>query len=254
MWTVTEVTSAAGTRVVAGVTGAPGRPSVVLVHGHSSSHRYLARLAGALRADARVAAPDLPGFGATPADGRVLAVPDLADALADWLLATGREGSVLLGHSIGCQVVLDLAARRPSLVGPLVLVAPTVDPANRSWPRQAARLALDLVREARGLRSVQVVDALRTGPRRFVRTFSSALDHDVEDLLPHVAVPAVVVRGQHDPLVPGGWARRVVDGLPDARLVELDGPHAVQWSRPDAVARVVRDVLAARAREAPVAG
>jgi pimeloyl-ACP methyl ester carboxylesterase len=253
-WTASEVVPAAGTRVHAALAGSPTTPDVVLVHGQGCSHRYFAPLARSLRDDARVAAPDLPGFGCTPGPQPALDLPGLADALADWLVATGRRGAVLVSNSLGCQVLLELAARHPSLAGPLVLVAPTVDQERRSWRQQAGRLLLDMVLERRGLRRVLLVDSLRAGPRRFVRTFDSALGHDVLALLPAVAVPVLVVRGRRDPIVPRRWAEEVVERLPHARLVELGGPHALNWSRPEELADVVRGVLLDRAGEALAAG
>jgi pimeloyl-ACP methyl ester carboxylesterase len=257
-WAASEVTAAAGTRIHAAVAGPASAPSVVMVHGQGCSHRYFAPLARALAVDTRVTAPDLPGFGCSVGPDPALDIAGLSRALEDWLRATGREGSVLVANSLGCQVVLELAARSPDASGPLVLVAPTTDHERRSWRQQSTRLALDLLTERPGLHPVLLRDALACGPRRFLRTFSAALDHDVVGLLPHVRGPVVVVRGDRDPVVPRRWAREVADRLPDARYVEVPGPHALNWSRPGRLAAVVRDVLAAlpsRAdREEPVAG
>jgi pimeloyl-ACP methyl ester carboxylesterase len=46
------------------------------------------------------------------------------------------------------------------------------------------------------------------------------------------------VRGTRDPIVPPAWARRLADAMPDARLVEVEGPHALNYSAPHRLAAV----------------
>jgi len=59
-----------------------------------------------------------------------------------------------------------------------------------------------------------------SGARRFLTT---ALRTDVRDLLARVEVPVVVVHRRDDELVPLTFGRYVADGIPGARMVELDG-------------------------------
>jgi pimeloyl-ACP methyl ester carboxylesterase len=113
---------------------------VVCVHGLGVSHRYFLPLARGLAADARIVAPDLPGFRRTRGPAHTLDVRGQSQALADWLGATGHEGALLLANSTGCQVVVDFATHSPQLLGPVVLVGPTFDRHARSVPRQWARL------------------------------------------------------------------------------------------------------------------
>src|SRR5215208_331442 len=88
-------------------------------------------------------APDLPGFGRTVGPARALDVRGLSVALADWLRATNRAGALLLANSTGCQVVVDLALHSSELLGPVVLVGPTVDRRARSVFQQWLRLVAD---------------------------------------------------------------------------------------------------------------
>ncbi|HEY6480179.1 MAG TPA: alpha/beta fold hydrolase, partial [Streptosporangiaceae bacterium] len=56
-------------------------PPLVLVHGLGGSHLDWVRVAPALAAQRRVLALDLPGFGLTPAAGRLATVPASAALL-----------------------------------------------------------------------------------------------------------------------------------------------------------------------------
>ncbi|WP_447009173.1 alpha/beta fold hydrolase [Saccharothrix hoggarensis] len=239
-----EFTAVAGTRAHAGVLGPVGAPDVVCVPGLGCSHRYFLPLARRLAPDARVAAVDLPGFGRTPGPGEPLDVRGLSLALADWLRATGRGGSLLVANSGGCQVVVDLAVHSPDLVGPVVLVSPTMDRHARSRARQLGRLLADIPRERPSLNFVIARDYLTCGPRRLAVTLRHLLEDPVERKLHHVRTPAVVARGAHDPIVSRAWAAEVASLLPHGRLAEVPGAgHALNYSAADALAAITRPLL-----------
>ncbi|HEX7125400.1 MAG TPA: alpha/beta fold hydrolase [Thermodesulfobacteriota bacterium] len=218
-----------------------GAPAVVLVHGLGVSHRYLRPLGDRLALRARVYAPDLPGFGASPAPpGRPLDVPELAAALAGFLDAARIGPATFVGNSMGCQVIAELAAGEPARVTRAVLNGPTIDPCARTAVGQIARLLLDALREPPGLVPLVVGDYLRCGPARLWQTFRHALRHPMADTLTRVTAPTVVVRGSRDPLVSRRWAETASRLLPRGRLVELPGvAHAAVYSAPRRLARVV---------------
>ena len=87
-------------------------------------------------------------------------------------------------------------------------------------------------------------DALDAGPRRIWETFQASLADRVEETLPLVRQPTLVVRGERDPLVSQRWAEEVTARLPHARLVVVPrGGHALNYSRPRDLARLVRAFL-----------
>ena len=214
----------------------PGVP-VVGVHGLSVSTRYMRRVLEAIARERPVLAPDLPGFGRSEQPPAILDVGGLAAFLLDWLDASGVTRAVLLGHSLGCQVACEAAVRRPALVAGLLLVGPTADPAAPTLRRHAARLALDILREPPALTALVARDYLRTGFARTLATARHMLEHDLRAVLPLIAVPAVVARGDRDPIVPQRWVESVASLLPGASTAVVQGAaHAAHWSRPDEVA------------------
>jgi pimeloyl-ACP methyl ester carboxylesterase len=243
-WAASGHTAAAGTRVHAATLGSPDAPAVVCVHGLGCSHSYFLPIARELAAIARVVAPDLPGFGRTPGPPQALDIRGLSLALADWLRVTGLGGSLLLANSTGCQVVVDLAVHSPTLLGPVVLVGPTMDRGARSALRQSVRLLRDQRWERASL-AVPLVSAwLACGPRRFAQTLRYALADPVERKLHLVTVPALVVRGARDPIVPRAWAEEVAEGLPDGDLAEVPNVgHTLNWSAARPLARLVRPMM-----------
>src|SRR5919201_4398086 len=223
----------------------PDAPVIVLVHGIGDSSRYMVPTAIELAATCKVYAPDLPGFGLSAKPSKILDVPALADALAAWMRALRLSRAVLLGNSFGCQIIAELGVRHPALIARAVLQGPTIDPRARSAPRQILRWALNSPFEPAGawtsLGSVVRQDYRDAGVRRVLATFRHALADRIEDKLPRLQAPTLVVRGAPDPIVPQRWDEEAARLLPDGRLVVVPGAaHTMNFTSPDALARVVR--------------
>ncbi len=168
----------------------------------------------------------------------------LSRALAAWLRITGRGGAVLVANSTGCQVVVDMAAHAPDLLGPVVLNGPTMDRHARTAARQGARLLMNSRFEPPSLGVVIASDYLRCGLRRYLATLRHKLADPIEHKLPLVASPAIVVRGDRDPIVPREWAVEVAELLPFGRLVEVPGAgHTLNYSAPDELAQITRSLV-----------
>ena len=220
-------------------------PPVVLVHGYVISSRYMVPTAERLAPFYPVYALDLPGFGKSSRPRRALDIPELADVLLQWMDATGLDRPVLVGNSMGCQVLVDLAARYPGRVGRLVLVGPSVDPEGRSIPAQLLRLLIDALRERPSLIGLFLADFWRAGLPRAWRTARYAMADRVEDKMPLVKAPTLVVRGSRDPLVPLSWAEEMARRLSRDRLAVVPGgPHGLNYSRPADLVRAIREFLA----------
>lgn len=229
-------------------TGGPSRPgaspTVVMVHGQVISSLYMVPTARLLAQDFPVLAPDLPGFGWSGKPRAVLSVRGMADALAGWMQAVELSSAALVAHSLGCQVAVDLAVRRPELVQSLVLAGPTMDPAARRAWVMVARWVRDWPFERPSLGLAHLRDFALAGPRRALLTFRHALADRIEDKLPLIRVPTLVVRGERDPIAPQRWAEEAVGLLPQGRLAVIPrGPHCVNYGTPVAFAGVVRAFL-----------
>lgn len=184
----------------------PG-PPIVLVHGLGVSSRYMIPTARLLAPHYRVYAPDLPGSGRSGKPRGVLDLAGLAAALAAWLRATGLRNAVLVGNSLGCQTIATLGQRHPDLVARAVFIGPTMDSRARTTHQQFWRLLLDSYREAPSQPLLTLFDYWVTGPYRTWRTLQYGLQTPLEDQLPHLHFPVLVVRGARDPIVSPGVGR-----------------------------------------------
>lgn len=239
-------TSLDGLRVHARVLAAApaGAPDVVLLHGLVVSSRYLLPLAGELAPHFRVHVPDLPGFGHSDHPPAALDVPGLAAALLAWVEAAALLAPVLVANSMGCQVAVAAMRRRPGVFDRAVLVGPTFDRRGRNRIAQAGRLLRTAVHERPSLAAILVRDYLACGPARALATARHGLEYRLEDDLPRLTAPVLVVRGGADAVVPQRWAQEVTDGLPDGRLAVLPGHgHALNYSAPGPLAAAIRPFL-----------
>lgn len=76
-----------------------------------------------------VTAVDLRGIGRSDVPDQGYSIPELADDMSAFCAAAGIERPVVVGHSLGGMIAVDLAARYPSLPSALVLVDPgPIDP------------------------------------------------------------------------------------------------------------------------------
>ena len=234
---------AGGFRLHARIAGG-GDGAFVLVHGIGVSSRYMVPVARELARFARVYAVDLPGFGRSEKPRRALDVAELAEALVSWLDAAGLDRVTLLGNSFGCEVAVELAARRPERVSHLVLVGPTIDRHARRALPQVGRWLRSAFHDRLPLHFVVLLDTAASGARRTWRTFRHALRDPVETKLPSVQAPTLVVRGADDPIAPQRWVEEVVKSLPRGRLAVVPAAgHALNWSRPRELAALVRDFV-----------
>lgn len=231
--------------VVGHVWAPPGADrAVVLVHGVGSSSRAYARLADHLVAHGEVHAVDLPGFGASPHLRRDVTVPEHASAVARYVrehvLDAGLPAPVVVGHSMGAQVVGQLLADHPAAASAGVLVGPTAEPGTRTIPRQAVRLAVDAVGEPPRTVGVLVVDALvRCSIPYYLGQLRHVVSHRLEDVLPRAAVPVVVVRGARDPVAPSRWVEQLAAAAPSGQHRTVRGRHHAMDADPEGIAEIV---------------
>jgi pimeloyl-ACP methyl ester carboxylesterase len=219
-------------------------PPVVLVHGYGVSGNYMRPLARTLAPSFSAFIPDLPGQGKSARLEGQTTIAALADALGGWIDVNELIRPTVVANSMGCQIVTDLAARHPESLGPMVLIGPTVDPARRRAPHQLLDALRDSSREPFALLVRAAREDAGVGIRMLLSTGRAVLADRIEDRLPSIEQPTVVVYGENDGFVGPDWAERAAALLPRGRLVFVeDEPHAVHYTRPDLIARIVGELV-----------
>ena len=231
---------------------AADRIPIVFVHGLGVSMRYMEPTMALLAQEHPVAGLDMPGFGRSATPRRAFSVRELADALEQWLDIRNLGPALFVGNSFGCQVIVECATRSPARAVGLVLNAPTMDPAHRTVFGQFVRVIADIPREPVLLAMHVALDYLRVGPFRLTATLRTALADRIEEKLPHLAVPTLVVCGARDPVVTAEWGDQVArlvgsqrDGASGGTLRVIPGAaHALPYDDPETFAESILSVYA----------
>jgi pimeloyl-ACP methyl ester carboxylesterase len=99
-----------------------GSPPIVFVHGFACSHTdWRAQVAHFSERHATLAV-DLPGHGTTPATAGPASIEVCGAAVAELLQARSLPPVMIVGHSMGCRVVLEAALRAREHVAGVVLL------------------------------------------------------------------------------------------------------------------------------------
>ena len=222
-------------------------PTIVMVHGLIVSSRYFIPTAEQLASSYHIYIPDLPGFGTSGKPDHYQNLDEMADTLADWMTKADISQAVLLGNSLGCQIIARFAVRHPERIQAAILVSPTMDARARTAHQEIGRWLLNALREPLSLYPLVLRDFLDIGFRRFVATFRYGLQDKIEVSLSQMNIPTIVVRGSRDTLVPQLWAEQVTRALPQGQFVMIEhAAHDVNYNSPVELASIVRTFLTAQ--------
>ncbi len=237
-----------GVRIHSLVSDGPrDRPTLVFVHGLGVSTRYMKPTMSRLADHFNVAGLDFPGFGRSGTPPHILNVSELSGVLRAWLDLRGIGPAIFVGNSFGCQIIVDCVLQSPERALGLVLNAPTIDPAHRSMLSMIWRVIRDVPNEPASLALVVARDYLRAGPYRILTTLRYSLADHIEEKLPSLALPVLVVCGAHDPVVTVRWASEVArlvgiertDAAGGAMQCVGDAAHALPYDDPETFAEII---------------
>ena len=216
------------------VEGAGGQ-SLIWLHGWGMEHASLLRLAGLFKGTHRNTLYDQPGFGHTPRLHDGAGTEDYADALARELEHVPGGPHILIGHSFGGRVSVQMAARHPQLVKAIVLIGGAGLQRRRSLAFKIRARCLRLLGRlaqlsdrlfGTGLRDAYVArfgssDYKNAGPLR--PTFVRVVNEDLSVPAKSVRCPALLIYGSDDTEAPPEIGRRYESLIPIARFVEVMG-------------------------------
>ena len=227
-------------------------PKVLALHGWGRRGKDFAASLQGLDA----IAPDLPGFGVSPAPVEVMGAEDYA-RLIEPLLDEFSDPPLIVGHSFGGRVAVCLAARNPDRVGPLILIAA---PLVRVTPLRRPSLSYRLIRAFAGWGLISKDRLEKERQRRGSADYRAAtgvmrqilvrvVGEEYESQLRALGSPVHLLWGANDEEVPRTVAEMAADLITDAggevELRILPGlGHHVPVEAPGALRSIVDEVLA----------
>ncbi|WP_439030107.1 alpha/beta fold hydrolase [Gordonia terrae] len=255
-------------------------PAVVLVHGLMGSLHDWDEQIVALSADFRVIAVDLPGHGESDKSPGDYSLSAHAAAIRDLLGALGVDSATVVGHSFGGGVCMQMLYLFPDLVERICLIASgglgnDVNPVLRIVSLPGSGLVVKVAASApvRGVVDtvVNFADRRRIVPlspssrqawtnfvsiadsptrSAFLATVRAVIDHrgqtvSATRLLPAFAhVPALLIWGDRDTIIPSAHSDAVRRALPDVVVDIVAGAgHFPHLDEPAQFERTFRDFM-----------
>jgi 3-oxoadipate enol-lactonase len=187
--------------------------------------------------------PDLPGLET---------VDDYARFAVAQLDARGIGKATFAGLSMGGYICFAALRLFPERVSGLILID-TRETADTEEARKGRFETIARV-EQQGVAAVadamlpkmvvsealkpEVREIMMSAPPEYVKSSLRAMAHrpDSSSLLPSIAVPALVIVGEHDTITPPSDAERMAGAIPNARLVRIaNAAHLSNYDQPEAV-------------------
>ncbi|HEY3367513.1 MAG TPA: alpha/beta fold hydrolase [Symbiobacteriaceae bacterium] len=219
-------------------------PAVVLLHGFPLSRAIWDSQVSHLASRYRVIAPDLPGLGESPPlpPGEPVTMARMAVAVLETLDGLGIHRAAFAGHSMGGYVTLALHNLAPERVTGLAMVSSQAGAdtpeakANRfATAEQVNHEGAAVVASTMGTKlfapSIPADGAMYMAVQSIIRQTSVKGIRDAllamaerEDLRAHligVRVPALVVVGRQDQLIPPERSEFMAGAIPGAELARI---------------------------------
>lgn len=222
-----------------------GGPTVLMLHGVGGGHLMFAPQVETLASSGyRAIAWDMPGYGHS-APIEPYTFKGLAESCIRLIETLKCDSVTLVGHSMGGMVAQEVVARRPDLVNKLVLCGTTASfgKPDADWQREfiaqriapldagksMAQLAEALVPQMVGPGSLAEGVKLATHCMSLVpaatyrRALEALVTFDRRANLPNIAVPTLLIAGEHDRNAPPAVMKKMAEAIPRSTFIEMKG-------------------------------
>ena len=231
------------------------RPAIILIHGWGSRLDHWQPVASALARHHRVLRMDLRGHGRSEAPERGYSIRQFADEVGALARSLRITNAVVVGHSMGSTIALELARRHPRIAGALVLVDGPLD--QYATARDVERTDLwrrltdvpydEAIIEAYSqffpdprdadLATRVVRDAARTPEHAAIAAWHATLTANVPALANQLPQRVLYVNASNN----SRTASDVRELLPSAEFAQVVGSgHFIQLEAPDQLVAMIR--------------
>lgn len=242
------------------------RATVLLIHGIGSSSATWKTVAKSLPDDIKVVTVDLLGFGKSPKPEWVTydAKRQAQSIVSSYRRKGLRRKAIIIGHSLGGLVAVEIAKQYPSIAKTLILCSPpfyqTDEIKGKSLPRREKVLR-------------EIYNAIHNKPDRFakvtnraikyklidsnyrfegdsVRTYAAALEASIVNQtsfmdVASLSVPVDIIHGSLDPVVVKSTLKKLVGQSNNIKLYHVRAGHEVKGKMIPLLIEKLSDRLAA---------
>lgn len=235
---------------------------IILIHGFPLDHTIWKPVVNHLKDQVRLIVPDLRGYGASPSLEGDWSIRQMADDIHELVENLGLKKVTLVGHSMGGYVALAFAHAYPGHTAGLGLIS-TQAAADSPEKRQGRYIQIEEVKR-RGIKAITesmpskltprpaLAEALKlliskTNPATICSSLKAMAERsDALPWLPDMDIPAVVIVGGADPIIPLERAQTLAQLMPRAWLVVApDAGHVSMLEAPEIVVNALCQLVEA---------
>ena len=209
-----------------------------------------------------VIAPEHPGYGETEMPEWLDGFDDLVIHYDQLLDALELEQVHLVGYSLGGWIAAEFASFYPNRLASLTLITPAgLRIVGKPIPNLVAMLPEDLLaliyNDTTNMEQYlpdledfdEIVHQYGEAATLARLAWNPQYNLKLERRLERVTCPSLVVRAEHDRLIPDEMAERYAEVLQNSRIETVAGTgHGIAHEQPEATARVITDFIAEAAR------
>jgi pimeloyl-ACP methyl ester carboxylesterase len=212
-----------------------------IVHGWSYTIEPWRTTLGLLReAGLKVKVLKVPGL--TEPSDKVYTIDDYIE----WVDKELPEGAIVLGHSNGGRILLNLCAKKPDKLKYLILL----DSAGIYEPSAKKKIVASLAKIGKPLKKIPALDKVfhkitgttdySRAPENMKVTLSNMLESDKNLKFDAITTKTYILWGKKDTVTPPRQATKIYEGLPNAELkFYARWTHAPYISNPEELAKAL---------------
>ncbi|MDO8754611.1 MAG: alpha/beta hydrolase [Anaerolineales bacterium] len=231
------------------------RPPVILIHGAGGNYLtwppQIRRLAGE-----RIYALDLPGHGQSEGLGR-RSIGEYADDVLAFMKALEIRAVALAGISMGSAIALTCALKYPKKIRGLALLGGGAKMRVASNILETAgnphtfESTVEMINQncfsantPPGLVQLSKQNMLKMQPPVLLGDFLACHEFDVTDQLKKIKIPALILCGAEDKMMPLKHSQSLHEGIASSQLYVLENAgHMVMLEQPARVANLLKQFM-----------
>jgi pimeloyl-ACP methyl ester carboxylesterase len=230
------------------------KPVLLLLHGWGCRGETYRRLIDGLSGRFRVVAPDLPGFGDTAEPPEPWGVGGYAEFVRGFCEDLKLHKPILLGHSLGCRIIIKLIAEYNFASSKVVLTGAAGIKPRKSLPRKiktgvfkVGKVFLKpLPRLKEKLQSRSGSADYRAASPMMRQCLVKIVNEDLTPLLPSVNREVLLIWGENDDSTPLCDGLLMERKMPNAGLAVIkNAGHYAFFDRPEQFGRILDSYLGA---------